>query len=275
MTVSSARTYVVTGSASGIGRATMERLLAQGSRVVGVDLHDAEVAVDLATVDGRATLVEQVESLCDGVVDGVIACAGISPDGELCVRVNYFGAVATLAGLRPLLARSSAPAAVVIASMGALFDFDRTVLAECLAGREEMAAAAGKAAVDNGDAAGRVYCATKRAIARWVRTHAVTEAWAGAGAGIALNAIAPGVIATPMTGAADDDPERHARRAASMPMPLGGPGAPPEHPAALLAWLAGPDNRMMAGQVIFIDGGYEAIRRGDDVFPTYPIEQKL
>lgn len=42
------RTIVVTGSASGIGQAVVQRLLAQGDRVIGIDLHHAEVTADLA-----------------------------------------------------------------------------------------------------------------------------------------------------------------------------------------------------------------------------------
>jgi hypothetical protein len=40
-----------------------------------------------------------------------------------------------------------------------------------------------------------------------------------------------------------------------------GPAAPPSAPAALLAWLAGADNTHVTGQVVFIDGGAESIRR--------------
>ena len=47
-------TYVVSGSASGIGAAVTARLRADGHTVIGVDLHDAEVTGDLATESGRA-----------------------------------------------------------------------------------------------------------------------------------------------------------------------------------------------------------------------------
>ena len=40
------RTFVVTGSASGIGGATRARLVARGDRVIGVDIRDADVQVD-------------------------------------------------------------------------------------------------------------------------------------------------------------------------------------------------------------------------------------
>ena len=46
-------TYVVSGSASGIGATVAARLRADGHTVIGVDLHDAEVTGDLATTSGR------------------------------------------------------------------------------------------------------------------------------------------------------------------------------------------------------------------------------
>ena len=56
------RTYVVTGSASGIGKATTELLTERGERVVGVDTHDADVTVDLSTavsgITSSSTLAE-------------------------------------------------------------------------------------------------------------------------------------------------------------------------------------------------------------------------
>ena len=48
------RTVVVTGAASGIGRATKELLESRGERVIGVDLHDSDVVVDLTTQAGPA-----------------------------------------------------------------------------------------------------------------------------------------------------------------------------------------------------------------------------
>ena len=252
-----ARTYVVTGSASGIGQATRDRLEAQGHRVVGVDRHDAEVVADLATPDGRVALVDEVAEHTDGAVDAVVACAGVSEPGPLTVRVNYFGAVATLDGLRPLLARGTDPHAVVIASCASILPCDERLLDACLVGDEAEAAALA-------DAAGLlVYPTSKRALARWVRRQAPTAAWAGAG--IPLNAVAPGVILTPMTIGQFDTPEAREMLAEVMPMPLGGYGSPGEV-AALLDWLAGTDNSMLCGQVVFIDGGADAVLRGDEVW---------
>ena len=104
------RIVVVTGSASGMGAATRARLEADGQRVVGVDLRDAEVVADLGTPDGRPGRGRRASrELAGGSIDGLVTWAGVAglterPPGSLLVSVNYFGTVALLEGLRPLLA---------------------------------------------------------------------------------------------------------------------------------------------------------------------------
>ena len=70
-------TIAITGSAGGIGAATRERLEQDGHAVIGVDLRDAEVEVDLATPQGRAAMVDGVSEAADGVLDGLVAAAGL------------------------------------------------------------------------------------------------------------------------------------------------------------------------------------------------------
>lgn len=251
------RTYVVTGAASGIGEATKAQLEAQGHRVIGVDLHDADVVADLSTPEGRAAMVEGVREATGGVVDAVIAGAGISLFEPLTVKVNYFGAIATLEGLRPMLARGTDPRAVVISSVASIQDTDPDVVEACLAGDEDAAVAAAA------DASWYCYSSSKAAVARWVRRNAPTESWAGAG--IPLNAIGPGVIETPMTRDLLADPEGAKLADDAVPMPLGG-HAQAVDVAELLVWLASPANTKVTGQVIFIDGGADAVTRGDSVW---------
>ncbi len=113
------RTCVVTGAASGIGAATAERLGRDGVRVIACDLHDADVIADLATPEGRAALVDRVAAASGGRIDAIVANAGGGP-AETSLQLNFFGAVATLEGLRPLMAASPSPRAVAVSSISSL-----------------------------------------------------------------------------------------------------------------------------------------------------------
>lgn len=247
------RTTVVTGSASGIGAATRAMLEQSGQRVIGVDRHDADVVVDLATPEGRAEMVHAVRAQCGGALDAVIAGAGVA-DGPETIATNYFGAIATLDGLRPLLQAGTAPRAVVIASVASIIGADAGVVDLCLAGQEAQAT---HAMADNPVMG---YMTSKTAVARWVRRQAPTAAWAGAG--IALNAIAPGTVETPLTAELLSTPEGLALVDLSVPMPLGG-HAVADDVAPLLVFLTSAVNTHVCGQVIFIDGGADAVMRGD------------
>jgi NAD(P)-dependent dehydrogenase (short-subunit alcohol dehydrogenase family) len=68
--------------------------------------------------------------------------------------------------------------------------------------------------------------------------------------GIRVNSVAPGEIATPMTGAEDEDPAQHERPA----LPAMRPGNAHEI-AATIAFLASPDARYATGASFVIDGG--------------------
>ena len=90
-----------------MGAATAARLTADGHRVIGVDLRDADVLADLGTAEGRAAAVAAVTDAAGGVLDGLVTFAGLGPlpgrSGALVASVNYFGTIALLEGLPPLL----------------------------------------------------------------------------------------------------------------------------------------------------------------------------
>jgi NAD(P)-dependent dehydrogenase (short-subunit alcohol dehydrogenase family) len=252
-----ARTYAITGSASGIGASLRRRLEGRGERVIGIDLHDAEVVADLGTPEGRRAMVDAVTHESGGALDAVVSCAGIASIDPVVVSVNYFGAVAALAGLRPLLAVSDSPRAVVVTSLSVVHPVDDALVNACLAGDEARArslpAAAGALA----------YASTKRALARWVRRNAPRDEWAGAG--IALNAIAPGTVITPLSAAVLADPAGAAYIDQAVPMPLAG-HAHADEIAPVLDFLSGPECRHVTGQVLFVDGGADVVLTGDDVW---------
>jgi NAD(P)-dependent dehydrogenase (short-subunit alcohol dehydrogenase family) len=257
------RTVVVTGSASGMGAATRARLEADGQRVIGVDLHDAEVVADLGTAEGRQSAIAAVEQ-ATAAIDGLVTWAGLpgltDRPGSLLASVNYFGTVALLDGLRPLLARGDRPAAVAVSSNSITFQPDLAVdvTRACLAGDEAAARSAADAV-----SSFAVYPATKLAIAWWVRRHAPTEEWAGAG--ITLNAVVPGAIETPLLQASIADPTV-GELVADFPIPVGRRGSADEI-AAFVQFLLGPDARFFCGSVLFQDGGTDAQLRPDTPSP--------
>lgn len=258
------RTTVVTGAASGIGAATARLLTARGERVIGVDLAGSDVVADLSTPEGRTSMVDAVARLADGPIDAVVANAGSAAPAPLTVSINYFGAVATLQGLLPLMAGSDAPRAVVTSSMASFQPNDEQLVAAMLDGDEPAALARAQALVDAGEESAQlIYGSTKNALSRWMRTVAPTDGWAGAG--IPLNAVGPGVIETPMTAGYMATEEGRAMLAQMVPMPLGGYGQP-EEVAELIIWLASAANSKTTGQVVFIDGGSDAVLRGPTAF---------
>jgi NAD(P)-dependent dehydrogenase (short-subunit alcohol dehydrogenase family) len=252
------RTVCITGSAGGIGAATRARLEKDGTRVVGVDVRDAEVVADLSTTEGRDVIVRGVADACGGALDGLVAAAGIMGTEPKVVAINYFGAVATLEGLRPLLARGADPSAVAISSNSTTTTpgLPADLVDVILRGDEDDALAATAAAPGV-----FAYPASKLALARYVRKHAPTQEWIGAG--IRLNAIAPGVIETPMT---KNDLDFIFGIPDVFPVPIGRPGRP-EEIASLLAYLLSSDAGFFCGSVVFADGGTDATVRTDD-YPT-------
>jgi NAD(P)-dependent dehydrogenase (short-subunit alcohol dehydrogenase family) len=252
------RTVCITGSAGGIGGATRARLEKDGARVIGVDVRDAEVVADLSTPAGRDAMVAAVTELGGGVLDGLVAAAGIMGDQPLVVAINYFGAIASLDGLRPLLARGTDASAVAISSNSTTTTPGLpTDLVDVILGNDEARALAATSRAPGVFA----YPASKLALARWVRHHAPQPDWIGAG--IRLNAVAPGVIETPMT---KDDLEFIFSIPDTFPVPIGRPGLPAEI-ASLIAYLLSPDAGFFCGSVVFADGGTDAAVRADD-YPT-------
>jgi NAD(P)-dependent dehydrogenase (short-subunit alcohol dehydrogenase family) len=246
MTETFPRTAIVTGSDSGIGRATAVALARAGCDV-GVTWHsDEDGARDTAkeiTELGRRAEVRQLDltrlpaaaDVIDELADGL---------GGVDVLVNNSGTGTAT----PLLDIDYDTWRTVLAT-----DLDGAFLCLQRAARRMIAAGRGGRIVNitsvhehQPRVGAAPYCAAKGGLGLLTRTAALELAEHG----ITVNAVAPGEIATPMTGQEDDDPHSTHRPG----VPLGRPGDAREI-AAVVAFLASPAASYVTGASWPVDGG--------------------
>lgn len=230
---STSRVALVTGGNRGIGRAIVERLLADGYRVAatsrGGDVPAGALAVacdvtDVASVDAAFTRIEAEL----GPVEIVVANAGITRDGLLLrmAEEDFAGVLDTnLTGSFRVAKRASR--AMTRARFG------RVVFVGSVVG---LSGSAGQAN----------YAASKAGLVGLAR--AITKELGGRG--ITANVVAPGFVDTDMTAALASDV-----RAGYLDQIPAGRFAAPEEIAAAVAWLVGDDAGYVSGAVIPVDGG--------------------
>ena len=258
------RTYVITGTASGIAAATSRLLIAAGHQVIGVDLKNAEIEVDLSTPEGRLEAARKSIELSRGEIDAVIACAGLLHPIAQTVSVNYFGVTQFLNELLPRLTKAKDPRVAVMSSVASLMAPSSDLVAAMCADDEVKALSIAQGLVDTGGGGEHlIYGSTKRALSRWVRRESIKPSWAGAG--IALNAVGPGIVRTPMVAGMVATQKGRDSLDKLIPMPLHG-YLDAQNVAALLLWLTSPENTHVTGQTIYIDGGADAVLRGENIW---------
>lgn len=232
------RQVLVSGGTSGIGAAIAQAFAALGADVLATGVTEAEIAaakgcpelagIEFATLDVRDK--PAVDALVAGLprLDHVVNCAGVIRRGDELepdvfadvVDINLNGSMRICAAARPRLAEAGGTI-VNTASMLAFF----------------------------GGGLVPAYSASKGGIAQLTKSLAI----AYAGDGIRVNAIAPGWIATPLTKALREDPQRNA--AITGRTPLGRWGEPSELAGGVL-YLSSPLASFVTGSVLVIDGGY-------------------
>lgn len=245
----------MTGGATGIGAALKEQLRERDHTVIVVDIKDADVVADLSTEEGRSAAVSGITELAPDGLDGFIPCAGlgnhITPH-SLIGAVNYFGVIATVEGLKDLVAKKGGTVLLVSSNSAPMMQPDNPYVEACLAGDE----AAALALLEDGNTA---YMGSKRALTQWMRRN--VDAYAKAG--VRMNAVAPGITRTPLSeGAAQDPALADAMRDFEAITPVGGSAAP-EQIADAMRFLLSEDASFICGAMLFVDGGTDALLRPD------------
>jgi len=247
--------YALTGGATGIGAELKRQLLASGHEVITVDIKEGDIIADLSSDAGRQAAIDGVRERAAGGLDGFIPCAGLSPAVKpfsLIARVNYFGVIATVEGLKDLVAKKRGTAVFVSSNSSPMAQTEDDYVQKCLAGDEEVACEA----IDERDGQS-AYAGSKRAIAIWMRRN-VTEY---AKEGVRLNAVAPGITQTPMTDEVlADEVYGEAIRQFGESVPLGRNGQPADI-ANVMRFLLSEEASCVCGSVFFVDGGSDAMLR--------------
>ncbi|HEY9035308.1 MAG TPA: SDR family oxidoreductase [Pseudomonadales bacterium] len=247
----------MTGGATGIGAAIRQQLIADGHRVIVVDIQHADVVADLSTAEGRAQAVAGIRALAPDGLDGLVPCAGVGPHVKphsLVTRINYFGALATVEGLRDALVQRGGAVVLISSNSASMPGLDARYL-ELLKAGDEVGACAHIDTLDGHNA----YAGGKYALTCWMRRH--SAAWAAEG--VRLNAVAPGITQTPLTIKATEDAELgEAMKAFAATVPVGRVGQP-EDIAHAVCFLLSPQAAFICGSVLFVDGGHDAMLRPD------------
>lgn len=225
------RQVLVTGGTSGIGLGIAQAFRDAGATVLAAGMDAGATAAE--GLDFRALDVTDEAAVRDCLgalprLDILVNAAGIIRRGEehqvevfqRVIEVNLVGAMRTCTAARELLAASRG-SVVNVASMLSFF---------------------GGGLVPG-------YSASKGGIAQLTKSLAI--AWAAQG--IRVNAVAPGWIATPLTQALQDDPNRSAAVLARTPM---GRWGQPQDVAGPALFLCSPAAAFVTGVVLPVDGGY-------------------
>ena len=144
--------------------------------MIGVDLKNADIEADLSTAQGRTAAVPTATEMAGGVVDAVIAGAGIAAPIPKTISGKFVGVTECVTGMLPALEKSAAPRVAVVSSMASLQPVVPAIVDACLAGNEATALAIAGGLAEHGEQmAYLVYRCSKRSLSRWVRRESIAK----------------------------------------------------------------------------------------------------
>lgn len=251
------RRALVTGGASGMGRAVVTQLLRAGCRVVSLDIADQDdgptpwftpVRIDLADGAALQTLLDSLDA--DGPFDLACCAAGVSPLAQTTRTVIAVDLLAVRRVCAHVLPRMPAGGSLVnVASVAGLYDLCGGAEQGILdAPDDDTALAVAERDVAN---AGLAYVVAKRAVltltVRLAAEHAARQ--------VRVNSTSPHFAATPMHYAIKrEQPDMYG----DMPKPMGRWSSADEQADAIL-FLLGPRSTYITGQNLVVDGGWQAV----------------
>ncbi len=245
------RVALITGAASGIGRATAQRFLAEGARIAAADLNGDSLAAEFTEQEDAVTVAGDVSVPADaarmaaaaveafGAIDILVSCAGIArytnflelplEEWQLVQDVNATGTfLMAQAVARHMVAKRAT-------------DHGRAIVNIASVEAHVVLASSGHPQVHYNASKGAVHMIT-RALAVELAPH-----------GIRVNSICPGLTETPLAAYALATPER--RASIEKQVPLGRVAQPREIAAAAL-FLASDDASYITGEALVVDGGF-------------------
>jgi 3-oxoacyl-[acyl-carrier protein] reductase len=236
---------VITGAGRGIGAGIARVLRAEGARIVvaDVDLDAAEAVAAAVSADGEHALAIETDVTSRAAVDAMAA--------ETVARWGRIDILAANAGIYPHiplaeLDQDRFDQLIAINVRGALFAVQACIPAMTERGYGRIVLTSSITGSIVGQPGYSHYGASKAAMLGFMRSAALEVA----DAGITVNAVLPGNIATP--GFNDLGPEHEAAMLAAIPLGVFGE---PEDVGWSVRFLASPEARYITGQTLVIDGG--------------------
>ncbi|MFG3228996.1 SDR family NAD(P)-dependent oxidoreductase [Kitasatospora sp. NPDC048194] len=247
----SGRNVLITGGGSGIGQATVHRILAEGGKVVAVDIDEEGLkrTLDRATADGTADrLTVQVLDIADETAVVAGTAEAIAVLGGLDVLVNAAGILRSSHTHRTTLEFWNRLLAV---NLTGTFLMTREALPALLATGRGVVVNFSSTSASFAHPYMAAYAATKGGIQSF--THAIASEYSKQG--LRAVCVAPGSIDSGMTNNPGLPADADFGLLAKLSPALGQGFAGPETVAGVIAMLASDDGAFVTGTELRIDGG--------------------